>query len=116
MLAAIRSLLGVGGKPARERRRLPPAGRCPSIGASLVRRDVVMKVTQSPTPEFWNWLVLAGWREVRMSKNRRKYNAAPTGAFAKLAKAATQEREALCEKILAQMPLNSEVERATSRP
>jgi hypothetical protein len=103
MLAAIRNMLGIGGKPARERRRLPPPGRCPSIGASLVRRDVVMKVTQSPTPEFWNWLTLYGWREVRMSKNRRKYHAMPTGAFAKLAKAATQEREALCEKMLGAM-------------
>jgi hypothetical protein len=62
-----------------------------------------MKVTQSPTPEFWNWLILYGWREVRMSKNRRKYNPMPTGAFAKLAKAATQEREALCEKMLSAM-------------
>lgn len=105
MLAAIRSLFGGGGKPTRERRRLAPAGRCPSIGASLVRRNVAMKVTQSPTPEFWNWLVLAGWREVRMSKNRRKYSTAPTGAFAKLAKAATQEREALSEKILSQVSI-----------
>jgi hypothetical protein len=60
-----------------------------------------MKVTHSPTPEYWNWLVQAGWREVRMAKNRRKYTAVPTGAFAKLAKAATQERDALSQRMLA---------------
>jgi hypothetical protein len=103
MLTAIRNLLGVGGKPAKERRRLPPPGHCPAIGASLVKRNVVMKVTESPSNEFWSWLVLAGWREVRMSKNKRKYIAAPAGAFARLSKATTQDREALYRRMLGPM-------------
>ena len=106
MLTAIRNLLGVGGKPAKERRRLPSAGPCPSIGASLVKRNVVMKVTESPSTEFWSWLVLSGWREVRMSKNKRKYVAAPAGAFVKLARAATHERETLYRRMLGPMSVS----------
>jgi hypothetical protein len=102
MLNALRNLFR-GGKPARERRRTPPAGPCPPIGASLVKRDVVMKVTEPMQPEFWDWLVLSGWREVRLSRNRRKYIAAPPGAFRRLARAVSQDRDTLYQKMLGPM-------------
>lgn len=103
MLKALRSLLPGGGKPAKERRRLAPPGPRPSIGASIVKRNIVMKVTEPITDEFWNWLILSGWREVRMSKNRRKYTIVPGSAFGKLAHVAAQERDALYRQMLGPM-------------
>lgn len=102
MLNMLRGFLG-SGKPARERRRVPPPGQRPNIGASLVKRNVVMKVTQPISDEFWDWLVLAGWREVRMSKNRRKYVMAPVSALPTLARASAQERDAIYEQMLGPM-------------
>jgi hypothetical protein len=102
MLNALRNLFR-GGKPARERRRTPPAGACPPIGASLVKRGVVMKVTEPIQAEFWDWLVLSGWREVRLSRNRRKYVPAPPGAFRRLARAVSQERDTVYQKMLGPM-------------
>jgi hypothetical protein len=103
VLKTIRNFLFGRGKPSKDRRHTPAAGPCPAIGASLVKRNVVMKVTEPMAPEFWDWLVLAGWREVRMSRNRRKYLAAPPGAFRKLSRVASQERETLYRKMLGPM-------------
>jgi hypothetical protein len=61
-----------------------------------------MKVSEPLRAEFWDWLVLSGWREVRMSKNRRKYVMAPPGAFGQLARAPSQERDILYEQLLGQ--------------
>ncbi len=62
-----------------------------------------MKISQPISTEFWNWLVLVGWREVRMSKNKRRYNPAPAGTFAKLARVPAREREALYRDVLGPM-------------
>ena len=102
MLKFVRNLLG-GGKPVHDRRRVPVAGPRPSVGASLVKSNVVMKVTQPISDDFWNWLVLVGWREVRMSKNRRKYVAAPAGTLATLAKASIQDRDEKYRELLGPM-------------
>ena len=105
MLKTLRNMLLGGGKPAKERRRLASPGPCPSVGASIVKRNVVMKVTEPISSEFWDWLVLSGWREVRMSKNRRKYQSVPVSAFNKLAHVAVREREATYQQMLG--PLTS---------
>jgi hypothetical protein len=102
MLNALRNLFR-GGKPAKDRRRTPPAGSCPPIGASLVKNGVVMKVTEPVQPEFWDWLVLSGWREVRLSRNRRKYVAAPPAAFRRLSRAVSQDRDMVYKKLLGPM-------------
>jgi hypothetical protein len=99
MLKTLKSML-LGGKPARERRQLPPPGPCPNIGASLVKDTVVMRVSEPVSEEFWNWLVLSGWREVRMTKNRRKYTRIPASAFGKLARVSSREREVLWARML----------------
>jgi hypothetical protein len=101
MLMRLREMFLGGGKPKKERRRLPPPGPCPSMGASIVKRNVLMKVTEPVSAEFWDWLVLSGWREVRMSRNRRKYTPLPNSAFAKLARVDTQERDTLYRRMLA---------------
>jgi hypothetical protein len=103
MLKTLRDMLLGGGKPAKERRRLAAPGPCPSVGASIAKRNVVMKVTEPISSEFWDWLVLSGWREVRMSKNRRKYTAVPNSAFGKLAHVAAQERDGLYRRMLGPM-------------
>lgn len=103
MLKTLRELFFGGGKPRKERRRLPPPGPCPTMGASIVKRNVLMKVTEPVAAEFWDWLVLSGWREVRMSRNRRKYTPLPNSAFAKLARVAVHERDALYRRMLGSM-------------
>ncbi len=82
---------------------MPSPGPCPSVGASIVKRRVVMKVTEPVSSELWDWLVLVGWREVRMSRNRRKYRPVPDSAFGKLVRVAANEREALYRRMLGPM-------------
>jgi hypothetical protein len=103
MLKRLSEMFLGSGKPRKERRRLPAPGPCPTMGASIVKRNVLMKITEPIPSEFWDWLVLAGWREVRMSRNRRKYVALPNSAFAKLSRAAGQERDALYRRMLGSM-------------
>lgn len=60
-----------------------------------------MKVTEPLSPEFWDWLVLAGWREVRMSKNRRRYETLPSDTLRKLKQCPASERELLHRRLVA---------------
>jgi len=106
MLKTLRNLL-LGGKPFNERRRLPPPGSCPNIGASVVKDTFVMKVTEPVSAEFWDWLVLSGWREVRMARNRRKYIRIPASAFGKLARVSSREREVLWSRMFDVMAKHS---------
>ena len=100
MLNILRNMLPGGGKPTKERRRLPAPGPRPNLGASIVNRDVVIRINEPISDEFWDWLVLSGWREVRMSKNRRKYKTMPSTAIRKLAHVTAQERDALYQRML----------------
>lgn len=100
MLSTLRNLFAGGGKPAKERRRLPAAGPCPNPGASVVRRNLAMKVTEPISREFWDWLVLVGWREVRMAKNRRRYKTLPADTFGRLARATPAMRDALYRELI----------------
>jgi hypothetical protein len=100
MLKTLRKVLFGGSRPRKERRRLPPPGPCPAMGASIVKRNVLMKVSEPVSPDFWGWLVLSGWREVRMSRNRRKYIVLPGSAFPKLARVPAHGRDALCQRML----------------
>lgn len=100
MLQKLRNMLLGGGKPAVERRRVPRPGPCPNVGASIVRRKWVMKITEPISQDFWDWLVLSGWREVRMSKNKRRYEALPADTLAKLRRSSAREREMLHSNLL----------------
>lgn len=100
MLKLLSNILLRGKEPAKERRRLPRPGPCPGVGASIVRRNMVMKVSEPISPEFWDWLVLVGWREVRMSKNKRRYHHVPSGTFIRLAHVAAEERESIYRTML----------------
>lgn len=101
MLQILRKILPGGGKPAHERRRLPPPGPCPNVGATIVRRAALIKIGEPLGPELWNWLVLAGWREVRMSRNRRRYVPLPADALRRLARCRPEERELVHQRLLA---------------
>ena len=79
--------------PVQDRRQEPLPGPCPEVGAAIVRRDMVMKISEPISPALWEWLVRLGWREVKLSTNRRQYHRAPSGTFARLASAAPEQRE-----------------------
>jgi hypothetical protein len=95
VLQKLRNMLLGGGKPANERRRLPRPGPRPNVGASVVRGRALIKLTDPISQEFWEWMVLAGWREVRMSKNKRRYEPMPADTLRKLMRSPPQEWEAI---------------------
>jgi hypothetical protein len=99
VLQRLRSML-LGGRPAEDRRRLPRPGSCPNVGASLVRGKSVMKLTDPISQEFWEWLVLAGWREVRMAKNKRRYEPLPPNTLRTLLRSAREDRELLHQQLI----------------
>ncbi len=100
MLQMLRKLLPGGGKPAHERRRLAPSGPCPRVGATIVRRGVQMRISESISTELWNWLLLAGWREVRMSRNRRHYREVPPDTLHRLVLCGHEEWESAHRELL----------------
>jgi hypothetical protein len=100
MLQTLRNMFLSGKKPAHERRRLPRPGPCPNMGASVVRGRSVMKITDPITQEFWDWLVLAGWREVRMTKNKRSYDPLPPDTLRTLLRSPRREWEAVHQQLV----------------
>ena len=78
----------------RQKRRAPPIGAIPSVGASIIRGQVKMSVTHPIEPDLWNWLVLSGWRSVPVKQDRRKCMALPKSALKELMSADIQERDA----------------------
>ena len=84
----------------RKKRRAPPVGGLPPVGATIVRGPVKMTVTQEITPELWDWLVLSGWRNLPVKVDRRKGMRAPQSALRELARVTPQERERVHARLL----------------
>jgi len=93
-------ILVFGGKPSKERRRLPRAGKPPAINAYIAKQQTTMKITAPVNQELWDWLVLMGWREFEIKSNRRKIRRLDDRVFSKLAQADQQDREAIYREIL----------------
>lgn len=100
MLSSLIQTMFRRGKPARERRRLPAAGRCPEVGKKICRRNMVMTVTDPLDRDLWDWLVLMGWREATAKPERRRYTRLPDTAMKILVSTDRAEREAVYQDLI----------------
>ncbi len=94
MLDALKTFI-FGGKPSKERRRLPHARKIPAQETYIVKQQIAIKVTEKMNQDLWVWFELMGWREVDIKTNRRKIRRLHDDTFAKLAQATAEEREVL---------------------
>ncbi len=85
-----RTLVGI-----RQVRQLAPAREKPSVGSSLVRDQLRLRVKYALDDELWRWLASKGWRPMPLHNNRRRYKVVPEKVFIKLAGADLAEREEL---------------------
>jgi hypothetical protein len=99
MFDALKTLV-FGGKPSKERRRMPRAGKPPAINAYIAKQQTAIKITTPVNQELWDWLVLMGWRELDVKSNRRKIRRLDDRVFSKLVQANQQDREAIYREIL----------------
>ncbi|WP_210545882.1 hypothetical protein [Rhodoferax sp. PAMC 29310] len=84
----LRTLAGV-----RQVRQVPPARERPSVGSSIVRGPLRLRVKYAMDDEFWGWLASKGWRPMHLHNNRRRYQVVPEKVFIKLAGDDLAERE-----------------------
>ena len=90
-----RNLIGI-----RSRRQLARPGPAPAVGALIHFSGVRMRVTGAPSPEFWAWLALLGWRECHFENDRRHYRDLPESAFDELARRSGASREAVYHQMM----------------
>lgn len=90
-----RNLIGI-----RSRRRLPPPGPAPGVGSWIHFSGARMRVTSVPSPEFWAWLTLLGWRPCDFEGDRRRYRDLPRPAFDELAGRRGASREAVYHQLM----------------
>lgn len=84
----------------RAKRKLPPVGRTPKVGAYLMSGDLKLQITQPVTRELWEWLVLSGWRNVPVAKDRRRTRDLPEETLEQLLEAPPAQRDALLARIV----------------
>lgn len=99
MLRRLKNFL-LGGKPEKERRRLPPPGELPMAGRYIAMQNLLMRISEPIPSELWDWLVLMNWRETRMANNKRRYFRLPDDTISKLAQASQMELEAIYQDII----------------
>lgn len=86
----------------RQQRKPAPVGPLPQVGATILRGQVKMTVSQPVPRELWDWLVLSGWRNMPVKNDRRKGLVVPEGALKALIDADPQERNRAHSRILEQ--------------
>jgi hypothetical protein len=84
----------------RVRRRDPPAGPKPRVGARIVLGRYRMAITCAPSDELWYFMSLLGWREISFPRDRRRYVDLPRGSFDLLARSAVGQREIRYRQLL----------------
>jgi len=93
-----RTLVGI-----RKVRTPPVAGEKPSLGTSIVRDDLRIRVRHPIDDTLWTWLTDRGWRAMETRNNRRQYRLVSDKVLVKLIKADPRERESI-ESTLASAP------------
>lgn len=88
MMDRLRTLTGI-----RRVRQVAPAREKPSVGSSIVRDRLRIRVKYAIDDEFWRWLASKGWRPMLLHNNRRRYVVVPERIFIKLHTADLAERE-----------------------
>lgn len=83
-----------------ERTRARP-GPIPRMGRYIqLDNRLRMRVTGNPSAEFWAWLTLIGWREIRHVRDRRNYIDLPERSFMELFRRDPQRRETLYDRLV----------------
>lgn len=88
MVDRLRTFAGI-----RRVRELAPVREKPSVGSSIVRDQLRIRVKFTLDDPFWNWLVDKGWRPMPLQNNRRKYTVVPERIFVKLLSGDLAQRE-----------------------
>ncbi|MGP1630216.1 MAG: hypothetical protein ACTS8S_06890 [Giesbergeria sp.] len=84
----------------RTKRKTPPVGPLPPVGATIMCGSLKMQVTHPIPRDLWDWMVLSGWRNVPVAKDRRQSVALPERTLKDLMDAEPVERDALHTRIL----------------
>lgn len=108
----IRTLLNI-----RTKREMPPVGPKPRAGRRITLGRHRMLVTSAPPDDLWFFLSLQGWREVAITRDRRRYVDMPRASMDLLARSQGTEREVRYQQLLAQAARNqprAETARATT--
>lgn len=95
VLSLIKKILGGDERKGKERRRLHRVESRPVPGEFIVRHQKRMKVTAPMSPELWDWLMLYGWRQVAVKRDRRRYQDLAPDTFRRISEANMAERERL---------------------
>lgn len=90
-----RRLLGI-----RTKRRALPITPVPPTGTTIIRNGFKIKVTQTCSPELWDWLLLSGWRVVPVRHDRRAGTTLPDAAMHMLNAASVEQREHVMGNLL----------------
>lgn len=92
---AIRNVLNI-----RKARELPPAGPMPTIGSSIVRERLRIRLKYPINAEQWEFFTKRGWRTADMRKDRRRYMSVPDKILVKLLDRSGVERESLHNRLI----------------
>ncbi len=84
----------------RTKRQLPPVGPLPKVGTAIMCGSLKMQVTHPMPRELWDWMVLSGWRNLPVTKDRRQSVDLPERTLKELIDAAPNDRDALHARIL----------------
>ena len=95
MFDRLRTLVGI-----RRVRHVAPAREKPSVGASLVRDHLRIRVKYAIDDELWDWLASKGWRLMPLHNNRRRYTVVPERLFIKLISADLAGRESIDRRLV----------------
>lgn len=90
----LRTLLNI-----RAKRRTPPTGLRPKVGAFIIHGEFRINVSQSISQDLWDWLVLCGWRTVPVKIDRRSYKEVPNEILVDLVNAPSFERNVIHARI-----------------
>jgi hypothetical protein len=81
-------------------RQVPPPGEKPTIGTSIVREKLRMRLKYPISDEMWKWLSAMGWRAIDMRINKRRYIVVPDKVLTKLIHATPEERHLLHARLI----------------
>lgn len=94
LVDSFRTLLGI-----RRVRHVAPARGKPSVGSSIVRHQLRVRLKYAIDDESWRWLASKGWRPMPLHNNRRRYTVLPEQVFVKLVSADLTEREDVDDRL-----------------
>jgi hypothetical protein len=99
----------------RVERALPPPGPQPTVGSSIVRGTLRIRLKVPIDSEQWAWFSALGWRTTDMRTDRRRYVCVHNRALLKLLDADKGKRDRMHAQLL-QWEESMNGQRRTMRP